>query len=111
MTFGGIPVKIADRSEGWIDVSPDDKQISFVRCAHEPNDYCSLFVIGNDGRNERRILTRPKPTKITGQKFSHDGRSIVFAAGQSFNGGRDFHLLRVNLAMEQKAKFRRQPSS
>jgi Tol biopolymer transport system component/DNA-binding winged helix-turn-helix (wHTH) protein len=107
MTFGGIPVKIADRSEGWIDVSPDDKQISFVRCPHQPDDNCSLFVIGNDGRDERRILTRPKPTKITGQKFSRDGHSIVFAAGQSFNGSRDFHLLRVNLASGAESEVSR----
>jgi hypothetical protein len=58
MTFGGIPVKIADQSEGWIAVSPDDKQVSFVRCTYQSNDYCSLFVVGNDGHNERRILTQ-----------------------------------------------------
>jgi Tol biopolymer transport system component/DNA-binding winged helix-turn-helix (wHTH) protein len=98
MTFGGIPVKVADQTEGWIGVSPDDKQISFVRCAHQPDDYCSLFVTDNDGRNERRILTRPKPTRITGNKFSRDGKSIIFAAGQSFNGSRDFHLFQVELA-------------
>jgi Tol biopolymer transport system component/DNA-binding winged helix-turn-helix (wHTH) protein len=98
MTFGGIPVKIADRSEGWIAVSPDDKQVSFVRCAYQPNDYCSLFVVGNDGHNERRILTRQKPMRITSNEFSADGRSIVFAAGESRSGAQGFHLLRVDLA-------------
>jgi Tol biopolymer transport system component/DNA-binding winged helix-turn-helix (wHTH) protein len=98
MTFGGIPVKIADRSEGWIAVSPDDKQVSFVRCAYQPNDYCSLFVVGNDGHNERRILTRQKPVRITSNMFSADGHSIVFAAGESQSGAQAFHLLRVDLA-------------
>lgn len=98
MTFGGIPVKIADQSEGWISVSPDDKQVSFVRCSYQPNDYCSLFVVGNDGHNERRILTRPKPVRITSNKFSADGRSIVFAAGESRSGAPAFHLLRIDLA-------------
>jgi Tol biopolymer transport system component/DNA-binding winged helix-turn-helix (wHTH) protein len=98
MTFGGIPVKIADRSEGWIAVSPDDKQVSFVRCAYQPNDYCSLFVVGSDGHNERRILTRQKPVRITSNMFSADGRSIVFAAGESRSGAQAFHLLRVDLA-------------
>jgi Tol biopolymer transport system component/DNA-binding winged helix-turn-helix (wHTH) protein len=98
MTFGGIPVKIADRSEGWIAVSPDNKQVSFVRCSYQPNDYCSLFVVGNDGQNERRILTRQKPVRITSNEFSADGRSIVFAAGESRSGAQGFHLLRVDLA-------------
>lgn len=98
MTFGGIPVKITEQAQGWISVSPDDRQISFVRCKYQPNDYCSLFVIDNDGRNERRILTRQKPARVTSNQFARDGRSIVFAAGQSVSGGRDFHLLRVDLA-------------
>lgn len=98
MTFGGIPVKVADQTEGWISVSPDDKQIAFVRCAYQQNDYCSLFIVGNDGKNERRILSRPKPIRIAGNQFSRDGKSIVFASGQSLNGGRDFHLRRVELA-------------
>jgi len=109
MTFGGIPVKVADRTEGWIDVSPDDKQISFVRCPYQPDDNCALFVIDNDGRNERRILTRQKSTRITGNKFSHDGRSIVFAAGESYSGGRDFHLLRVDLASGAESEVSRTP--
>ncbi|HYW73902.1 MAG TPA: winged helix-turn-helix domain-containing protein [Pyrinomonadaceae bacterium] len=98
MTFGGIPVKVADQAEGWIGVSPDDKQISFVRCANQPNDNCSLFIIDNDGRNERRVLTRAKPMRITANKFSRDGKSMVFAAGQSANGSRDFHLFQTDLA-------------
>jgi Tol biopolymer transport system component/DNA-binding winged helix-turn-helix (wHTH) protein len=105
MTFGGIPVKIIDQAEGWIDVSPDDQQISFVRCLHQPKDNCSLFLIGKDGRNERRIATREKPTRIAANKFSRDGKSIVFAAGQSVNGGRDFRLFSVDLAGGNEAEF------
>jgi Tol biopolymer transport system component/DNA-binding winged helix-turn-helix (wHTH) protein len=104
MTFGGIPVKIADGSEGWISVSPDDKQVSFVRCAYQPNDYCSLFVVGNDGHNQRRILTRQKPVRIASNVFAADGRSIVFAAGESRSGAQAFHLLRVDLASGAEAE-------
>ena len=98
MTFGGIPVKITDKTQGWISVSPDDKQISFVRCRYEDNDFCSLFVIDADGRNERKLLTRQRPFRIGDNQFSADGKSIAFAAGQSWNGGSDFRLMRLDLA-------------
>ena len=98
MTFGGIPVKITEPAEGWISVSPDDHQISFVRCQNQENDYCSLFLVGADGQNERRLLTRQRPIQITDNQFSPDGKSIAFAVGQSLTGGSDFRLLRVDLA-------------
>jgi Tol biopolymer transport system component/DNA-binding winged helix-turn-helix (wHTH) protein len=98
MTFGGIPVKIAETMEGWISISPDDKQISFVRCNYQDDDYCSLFVVGADGKSERRLLTRKRPIRIGDNQFSPDGKSIAFAVGQSWTGGSDFRLLRVELA-------------
>ncbi len=85
MTFGGIPVKIVGKAEGWISVSPDDKQISFVRCNYQDD-------------NERKVLTRQRPFRISDNQFSPNGKSIAFAAGQSWNGGSDFRLMRVDLA-------------
>jgi Tol biopolymer transport system component/DNA-binding winged helix-turn-helix (wHTH) protein len=107
MTFGGIPAKITDQAEGWLDVSPDDQQISFVRCLHQLEDYCSLFVTDKDGRNERRLATRRKPIRIAANKFSRDGKSIVFAAGQSGNGSRDFRFFRIDLANGKENEFSR----
>jgi Tol biopolymer transport system component/DNA-binding winged helix-turn-helix (wHTH) protein len=97
MTFGGIPAKVVGKTEGWISVSPDDKQISFVRCNYEDNDFCSLFVIDADGRNEQRLLTRQRPFRIGDNQFSPDGKSIAFAAGQSWNGGSDFRLMLLDV--------------
>ena len=98
MTFGGIPVKIVDQTEGWISVSQDDKRLSFVRCNYRDDDYCSLHAIDVDGRNQETLLTRPRPIRIADNQFSPDGRSVAFAAGQSFNGGSDFRLLRFDFA-------------
>ncbi len=98
MTFGGIPVKITEKTEGWISVSPDDKQISFIRCNYQENDNCSLFVVDSDGQNERKLLTRKRPIGISDNQFSPDGKSIAFATGESRSGATDFRLMRVDLA-------------
>ena len=98
MTFGGIPVKIAEKTEGWISLSPDDKQISFVRCNYEDGDFCSLFAVNSDGSSEREILRRKKPLTISDNQFSPDGKSIAFASGQSWDGGSDYRLMSLDLA-------------
>jgi Tol biopolymer transport system component/DNA-binding winged helix-turn-helix (wHTH) protein len=98
MTFGGIPVKITERTEGTVGVSPDDKQLSFTRCNYRNDDFCSLMIIDADGKNERKLLTRQPPIRLSGTQFSPDGKSIAFASGQSSNGGNDFRLMRIDLA-------------
>lgn len=97
MTFGGIPVKIVENTEGWIGVAPDGKRLSFVRCKYEQEDYCSLLVINTDGTNERRLLTRQHPNRISDNQFSPDGKSLAFAAGHSSAGGSDFKLMLLDL--------------
>ena len=57
-----------------------------------------MFLAGADDKDERKLLTRQRPIRIGANQFSPDGKSIAFAAGQSWNGGSDFRLLRVDLA-------------
>jgi tricorn protease len=107
MTFGGTPVKLAEKLEGWISVSPDDRQLSFVRCNYEDEDYCSLYVVGADGTNERRLLQTRRPVRISDNQFSPDGKSIAYAAGQSSNGGSDFRLMSIDLSSGKERQVSR----
>jgi len=43
-------------------------------------------------------LTRQRPIRISDNQFSPDGESIAFASGQSWNGGNDFRLMKIDLA-------------
>jgi DNA-binding winged helix-turn-helix (wHTH) protein/Tol biopolymer transport system component len=94
--FGVVPEKILEGVEGWISISPDNRQISFVRCPKTDDEFCSLCVADADGSNERKLVMRPRPFRIGDNQFSPDGKSIAFAAGQSWNGGSDFRLLKFD---------------
>jgi Tol biopolymer transport system component/DNA-binding winged helix-turn-helix (wHTH) protein len=107
MTFGGIPKKIAEHTEGAVSVSPDDKQVSFMRCNYRDDDFCSLHVIDADGKNERTLITRQRPIRLAGAQFSPDGKSIAFASGQSWNGGSDFRLMQIDLASGAETEISR----
>ena len=96
--FGGIPQKILEETQGWINVSPDGKQISFVRCFYREDENCSLWIAdAADGKNERKLASRPSPFRIGGNKFAPDGKRIVFAAGQSENLANEFGLTEIDL--------------
>lgn len=96
--FGGIPVKVVEKAEGWTSISPDGNEISFVRCNYEEDDFCSLMIAGTDGKSERRLLTEKRPMRIGPNQFSLDGKSVAFAVGQSWNGGSDFRLRLIDVA-------------
>jgi Tol biopolymer transport system component/DNA-binding winged helix-turn-helix (wHTH) protein len=96
--FGGIPQKIINETEGWTSISPDNKLISFVRCPRRDDEFCSLWVAdAADGKNERKLITRPRPLRIGDNRFAPDGKTIAFAVGQSENSGNDFGLSEVDL--------------
>jgi Tol biopolymer transport system component/DNA-binding winged helix-turn-helix (wHTH) protein len=107
MTFGGIPVKITDQTEGTVSVSPDNKQLAFTRCKYKDADFCSLMLIDTDGKNERKLLTRQRPIRLSGTQLSPDGKSIAFASGESWNGGSNFRLMRLDLASGSESQISR----
>lgn len=90
--FGGIPVKVADGALNWIGLSPDDKQVSFVRCRFRPDDNCSLYVANADGTGERRLFSQPAPSIIESNRFSPDGRFIAAAYGKFITGKDDYRI-------------------
>ncbi|MGH9819500.1 MAG: winged helix-turn-helix domain-containing protein [Pyrinomonadaceae bacterium] len=97
--FGGIPVKVIDAAQGWMSISADGSLISFVRCERRVEENCSLWIADADnGANERKIAARPKPFRIADNEISPDGRSVVFAAGQSENSGSEFGLVKIDIA-------------
>lgn len=96
--FGGVPKKIVGETQGWISISADGEKISFVRCAYSNDEYCSLWIAdAADGKNERRMLSRPGPIRIGDNHISPDGKKIAFAFGQSRTGSNEFNLAEVDV--------------
>ncbi len=96
--FGGVPTKTVGETQGWISISPDGGKISFVRCFYLKNEYCSLWIADSiDGKNEKKLVSRPQPFRIGDNEFSPDGRTVAFAVGQSRNQSNEFNLMEVDI--------------
>jgi Tol biopolymer transport system component len=94
---GGVPQKLVDATQGWISLSYDGERISYVRCTYKDDEFCSLWIADADGKNERKLLSRPRPLRIADNKISPDGRKIAFASGQSWNGSNEFRFMEVDI--------------
>ena len=108
LILGGVPKEIVSNTQGWFSLSPEDRQISFVRCPYQEEDYCSLYIADSDGKNERKILTRPSPIRIGDNKFSPDGKSIAVALGQSRSGSQEFSLIEVDVNTGKEREITKQ---
>lgn len=95
--FGGIPKEIISDVRGLFSISPDDKRISYIRCLRQDADFCSLFIANIDGKNEQKLLTRPRPIRMEDNQFSPDGNSIAVALGQSRSSSSEFGLVEVDI--------------
>ena len=96
--FGGVPTKVVSGNEGWMSISPDGSKISFVRCPYTKDEYCSLWVADAiNGKNERKLTSRPEPIRIGDNKFSPDGKKVAFAVGQSQNQANEFGLAEIDV--------------
>lgn len=96
--IGGIPEKIVDKTDEQISISPDGNKISFFRCPRQPEEWCSLYIANaKDGKNERKLLSRPDPIRIGDVDISPDGKKIAFASGQSENAANEFSLTECDL--------------
>jgi serine/threonine protein kinase/dipeptidyl aminopeptidase/acylaminoacyl peptidase len=93
---GGVPTKIVDEVLQAFSISPDGGKISFLRVDLEDKSY-SLWIADTDGRNERKLVSRPRPFRIGGNQISPDGKTVAFAVGHSDNAANEFGLAEVNI--------------
>jgi Tol biopolymer transport system component len=94
-----IATPFADVTAGQADVSPDGRQIAFVRPA--ANGHTQIFVANVDGSNERQVTGLPEQKGCgcgaRDPDWSPDGRRIAFS-GVDLDGNKDIYVLDLGLA-------------
>lgn len=94
--FDRILTKLTDGTQGWISLSPNDKQIAFIRT--DGKSPRALIVADINGGNETTVAERYEPYEFSAHSWSPDGKTIAFAAGHSENGAKEHGLFEVDLA-------------
>src|SRR5262249_33383487 len=76
--LGGIPIKVAAGMDAFISLSPDDKQITFIRYSASES---AMIVVNADGSDERQLATRPMTDYFKVPAWSPDGKMIACSTG------------------------------
>ena len=95
--LGGMPVKILERIDGAVTLSPDGKQLAFLRSSYPTENESALIVANVDGSSERALAVKKKPERLSpvffsAPSWSPDGNliaaSVATAGATTFGGAR-----------------------
>jgi Tol biopolymer transport system component/DNA-binding winged helix-turn-helix (wHTH) protein len=78
--LGGTPRKLLSGIASPVTLSPDGKQLAFVRSGESEN-FSSLVVFDLDSQTERVVANREAPSYFRSPAWSPDGKTIACSAG------------------------------
>ena len=79
-TFGGPQTKILDDILRPVSLSPDGREMVFIRDSRH-TELSTLEIVGSEGSNTKTLLEYRSPMKLVGAPaWSPDGSTIIFAA-------------------------------
>lgn len=103
-TLGGEVKKILTDIDSPITLSPDEKQLAFVR--EDPNKLeAVIFIANTDGSNERRVAARKGSAYYGDLAWSPDGEVIACSAGDTDAGGAFMNVVTVGVADGAEKNF------
>ncbi|MDQ3014203.1 MAG: protein kinase, partial [Acidobacteriota bacterium] len=99
--LGGTPRRILRDIDSPVAISPDSKQLAFLRRVRGQGED-QLLLANADGGNIRVLVSRKGADffSISGLSWSPDGKSVACFAGSN-TGGRHTHLAEFNVATGQ----------
>ena len=100
--LGGTPRKILRDIDSPVAVSPDTKQLAFIRRVRGTGED-QLMLANADGSNPRILTSRKGPDfyNITGLEWSPDGKTLACPAGSN-SGTRHMFVAEINVATGQE---------
>ncbi|HYW74719.1 MAG TPA: DUF5050 domain-containing protein, partial [Pyrinomonadaceae bacterium] len=92
---GGVPTELVSHVNSAVTISPDGRQLAFLR---RGDGQGSIVVTDADGHNERTLAVRSRPQNFSGSgiSWSPDGKTIAVAASEGENGRAE--VLAISLA-------------
>ena len=95
--LGGAPEKVVEHPEGAFSLSPDDRQVAFIRYSQDDRS-CALMIADVDGRNERALAVHQQPDRFNAPTWSPDGQTIAVATGPSDGGHEQVRIISYKVA-------------
>ena len=95
--LGGLAEKLSDVRTNF-SLSPDGKQIAFLRSQGEPNASTALVIANLEDTQERELLTRPSDRNfsVNCMAWSPDGSMIaIVAVSDSMKVSREVLIVRI----------------
>lgn len=105
--IGGVPSEIVRTLEGKFSISPDDRQVAFIRQSinRDGQREFSLMIANSDGTGERSPFVGTHPDDLDVPIWSPDGQSIICANGTPHGGGQHVTLTQVRIADGSKKEL------
>jgi Tol biopolymer transport system component/DNA-binding winged helix-turn-helix (wHTH) protein len=82
--IGGVPTELTTNIDSAVTLSPDGRQLAFLRRGDRQS---SIVITDADGKNERTLATRKRPESFSGYglSWSPDGKNIAVSASEDDN--------------------------
>jgi serine/threonine protein kinase/Tol biopolymer transport system component len=95
-TLGGAARKLIEGVDSPVTLSPDGKQLAFVR-EYPSQGERALIVANSDGSGERRLMTRKRPDYCFDPAWSPDGKTIALSTKTHDASGSFMNLVGVRV--------------
>jgi eukaryotic-like serine/threonine-protein kinase len=102
--LGGTQKKVAEKTDNFFAISPNNKQIVFSRFSNNQEE-AFMIVADLGGGNEKTIATRKNDEWLDFASWAPDGQKIAFVAGKIESKDEGVRIKEINLETLEEKTF------